>query len=94
MRSASYLREFSFGNGQIGLYYALPLLEQQGFGAISRLPVSLRIMLESLLRHVDGQYVSEAHLRQLAATSTTRDGNSVRGGAHSAAGLHRCAPAM
>ncbi|BBF85803.1 Aconitate hydratase [Aquitalea magnusonii] len=66
MRSASYLREFSFGNGQIGLYYALPLLEQEGFGAISRLPVSLRIMLESLLRHVDGQYVSEAHLRQLA----------------------------
>ena len=66
MHSASYLREFSFGQGQVGLYYALPLLQQQGFGAIARLPVSLRIMLESLLRNLDDKQVTEAHVRQLA----------------------------
>ena len=45
--------------------YSLPLLEQQGWGAIRRLPVSLRIVLESLLRNCDGKRVSEEHVRAL-----------------------------
>lgn len=48
-------------------YYSLPALESEGFGNISRLPVSLRIMLESLLRHCDGIRVKEEDIMRLAA---------------------------
>src|SRR5262245_45388457 len=53
--------------GQGKKYYSLPALEQAGLGAIGRLPVSIRIVLESLLRHCDGQRVREADVRALAA---------------------------
>ncbi|MBL0166128.1 MAG: aconitate hydratase AcnA [Propionivibrio sp.] len=48
------------------LFHSLPALERAGVGNISRLPVSLRIVLESLLRHCDGKRVSEQHIRELA----------------------------
>jgi aconitate hydratase len=48
-------------------YYSLPHLEKAGLGAISRLPVCLRIVLESVLRNCDGQRVEELAVRQLAA---------------------------
>jgi len=55
-------------NGQVvGSYYSLPKLEEKGFGKISRLPISIRIMLESVLRHVDGELVSERHVLELAS---------------------------
>jgi aconitate hydratase len=47
-------------------YYSLPALEQQGVGKISRLPVSIRIMLESLLRNHDGMRIKEADIAALA----------------------------
>lgn len=47
-------------------YYSLPALEEQGIGKISRLPVSIRIMLESLLRHFDGSVVQEEDIVRLA----------------------------
>lgn len=47
-------------------YYSLPALEQQGIGKISRLPVSIRIMLESLLRNCDGVKVKEDDIKNLA----------------------------
>lgn len=47
-------------------YYSLPALEQQGIGKISRLPISIRIMLESLLRHCDGTLVKEEDVLSLA----------------------------
>ncbi|MEO8169295.1 MAG: aconitate hydratase [Oxalobacteraceae bacterium] len=47
-------------------FYSLPALEAAGIGQISRLPVSLRIVLESVLRNCDGRSVTEAHVRQLA----------------------------
>lgn len=62
MSGSKYLREFSFAHGKTGLLYSLPALEQAGFDRIPRLPVSLRIILESLLRHLDGPYVTAAHL--------------------------------
>ena len=40
-------------------YYSLPALEQQGFPKLRRLPVSIRIMLESLLRNCDGKRIKE-----------------------------------
>ncbi len=46
-------RTFDAGNGKTGLLYSLPALEEQGIGKISRLPVSIRIVLESVLRNCD-----------------------------------------
>lgn len=47
-------------------YYSLPALAEQGLGNIQRLPVSIRIMLESLLRHCDGDLVTEEDVKRLA----------------------------
>ncbi|NMM38641.1 MAG: aconitate hydratase [Glaciimonas sp.] len=48
-------------------FYSLAALEAAGLGKISRLPISLRIVLESVLRNCDGKSVTEDHIRQLAA---------------------------
>jgi aconitate hydratase A / 2-methylisocitrate dehydratase len=61
------LREFDPGNSKEGKLYSLPALEQAGLGRISRLPVSIRIVLESVLRNCDGRKVTETHVRQLAS---------------------------
>jgi aconitate hydratase A / 2-methylisocitrate dehydratase len=60
------LQEFKLASGKTGKFYSLPALEKAGLGKISRLPVSIRIVLESVLRNCDGKKVTEAHLRQLA----------------------------
>jgi len=59
-------QEFSPGTGKKGNFYSLPALEKAGIGKISSLPVSIRIMLESVLRNCDGKKVTEEHVRQLA----------------------------
>ncbi len=61
------LDEFPLASGRRGKLYSLAALEKAGLGAVSRLPVSLRIVLESLLRNCDGKRVTEAHVRALAA---------------------------
>ena len=61
------LQEFSLGGNRKGRFYSLPKLEAAGLGAISRLPVSMRIVLESVLRNCDGARISEADVRALAA---------------------------
>ncbi len=61
------LQEFSFASGRSSRYYALAALEAAGLGRVSRLPVSLRIVLESLLRNCDGRRVTADHVRALAA---------------------------
>src|SRR4051812_42726816 len=50
-----------------GSFYSLPEVERQGFGKVSRLPVSLRIVLESLVRNLDGKRVRESDVRALAS---------------------------
>src|SRR3954470_18984726 len=60
------LQRFDLGNGQTGSFYSLPALEKAGVGPISRLPVSIRVVLESVLRNVDGKKVTEANVRSLA----------------------------
>jgi aconitate hydratase len=60
------LQTFDLGNGQKGQFYSLPALEKAGVGKISRLPVSIRIVLESVLRNCDGKKVTEANVRELA----------------------------
>ncbi len=57
---------FPLGSGGTGALYSLPHLEREGVGPISRLPVSLRIVLESLLRNVDGKKVRESDVVELA----------------------------
>ncbi len=59
-------RQFTTASGTSGHYYSLPALEKAGLGRISRLPVSIRIVLESVLRNCDGKKVTEEHIRQLA----------------------------
>ncbi len=60
------LTTFTLGNGQQGRLYSLPALEAAGIGKISRLPVSIRIVLEAVLRNCDGQKITEQHIHELA----------------------------
>ncbi|MDR3410628.1 MAG: aconitase family protein [Formivibrio sp.] len=60
------LRDLVLDTEPNGKFYSLPALEQSGIGNISRLPVSIRIVLESILRNCDGKKITEAHIRQLA----------------------------
>ncbi len=60
------LENFDVGQGRKGLFYSLPALEKHGAEKISRLPVSIRIVLESLLRNCDGRKVSEDDVKTLA----------------------------
>ena len=46
-------------------YYSLPALERKGLGEVSRLPFSLRILLENLLRHEDGESVTARDIEAL-----------------------------
>ncbi|HZO90188.1 MAG TPA: aconitate hydratase [Chthonomonadaceae bacterium] len=60
------LQHFTFGGGRTGQYYSLPQLEKEGVGPISRLPISIRVLLESVLRNVDGTRIQESDVRALA----------------------------
>src|SRR5918911_1723084 len=60
------LQSFQTGGGREGRFYSLPQLEKEGVGKISRLPVSIRIVLESVLRNFDGKKVAEKDVRHLA----------------------------
>jgi aconitate hydratase len=60
------LQEFKIGSGRTGKLYSLLALEKALGAKISRLPLSIRIVLESVLRNCDGKKVTEEHVRQLA----------------------------
>jgi len=60
------LQSFTFGDGQVGKFYSLPQLEKAEVGPISKLPISLRIVLESVLRNYDGKRVREADVCAIA----------------------------
>lgn len=60
------LQTFDLGNNSTAKFYSLPQLEAAGIGAISRLPVSIRIVLESVLRNYDGKKIQESDIRTLA----------------------------
>ena len=59
-------QKFKLGSGKTGELYSLPALEAAGVGKISRLPVSIRIVLEAVLRNFDGKKITEEHVKQLA----------------------------
>src|SRR5438045_7006810 len=60
------LQKFDLGNGKQGSFYSLPALEKAGVGPVSKLPVSIRLVLESVLRNCDGTKVTESNVRSLA----------------------------
>ena len=60
------LRQFPTAGGERS-FYSLPALEAAGFPHLRRLPVSLRLVLESLLRNCDGRRVAEPAVRALAS---------------------------
>ncbi|MDQ3281651.1 MAG: aconitate hydratase [Acidobacteriota bacterium] len=65
------LQTFDLGNGNTGQFYSLPKLEQAGIGPVSKLPVSIRVVLESVLRNVDGKKITENDVRTLANWGAT-----------------------
>src|SRR5579859_2711308 len=60
------LQSFDAGSGKQGKLYSLPALEKAKVGPISKLPVSIRLVLESVLRNCDGKKVTEENVRELA----------------------------
>src|SRR5436309_1132921 len=64
-------QEFRLAAGGRGKFYSHAALVIAGLGKISRLPVSIRIVLESVLRNCDGKKVTEEHIRQLAKWKPT-----------------------
>ncbi|MDP3227762.1 MAG: aconitate hydratase [Acidovorax sp.] len=62
---ANTLKNFTTASGKVGQFYSLPALAKQ-FPQIKRLPVSIRIVLESVLRNCDGRKVTAEHVKELA----------------------------
>ncbi|MBK1687871.1 aconitate hydratase AcnA [Rubrivivax gelatinosus] len=62
---AETVRRFETASGEEGRLFSLPALAER-FPGVARLPVSLRIVLESVLRHCDGRKVTAEHVEQLA----------------------------
>ena len=53
--------------GKTYVYYSLPLAEKTGLKGVSRLPFSMKVLLENLLRHEDGRSVTKADIEAVAA---------------------------
>ncbi len=69
------LKKFDAGKGREGFLHSLPALEEQGIGKISRLPVSIRIVLESVLRNCDGKKVRRKDVETLANWNAKKPAN-------------------
>ena len=65
-RSMDTIRTFTTGDGKTARYYSLPALAEQGYPGIRRMPISLRIVLESVLRNCDGLRVTLQDVANLA----------------------------
>eukprot|EP01030_Chromulinospumella_sphaerica_P016037 gene16037-15845_t len=66
------LQRFKTASGKEGQFYSLPALAKQ-FPQIRRLPVSIRIVLESVLRNCDGRKVTAEHVKELAHWTPNAD---------------------
>ena len=68
---ASIIHSFSMPTGSASEpsrtdFFSLPALQELGFPDLHRLPVSIRIVLESVVRHCDGDLIRTEHVAQLA----------------------------
>jgi aconitase A len=86
MLSSQTVRSFTYYKGKTAKLYSLPALEEAGIAKISRLPVSIRIVLESVLRNCDGKKISEQDVKRSRA-----GGDTVRGRSDCASRFHGCA---
>ena len=62
---ANTRKTFKTASGKTGQFYSLPALARE-FPNVKRLPHSIRIVLESVLRHCDGKKITREHVEQLA----------------------------
>ena len=70
------LREFTTASGKTGKYHSLPALRESGIAPqLDRLPTSIRIVLESLVRNCDGKKVTEQDVKNLAAWNAKAPGD-------------------
>ncbi len=69
------LKKFDAGNGREGFLHSLPALQEQGVGKISRLPISIRIVLESVLRNCDEKKVRRKDVETLANWNAKQPAN-------------------
>ena len=69
---AKTLKTFTTASGKQGQFFSLPALAKT-FPGISRLPISIRIVLESVLRNCDGKKVTTEHVTQLAQWAATAE---------------------
>ncbi|HXH71104.1 MAG TPA: aconitate hydratase [Pyrinomonadaceae bacterium] len=67
---------FKTGTGEDGIFYSLPQLEKEGIAKVSCLPVSIRIVLESVLRNFDEKKVQERDVRNLARWGANDERNN------------------
>ncbi|NMO98081.1 aconitate hydratase AcnA [Paenibacillus lemnae] len=56
-------------------YFSLQALEEQGLGSVSKLPFSIRVLLEAAVRQFDGRAITEDHVKQLTQWTENRDAN-------------------
>jgi aconitate hydratase len=75
MLSSQTVRLFTYHQGKTAKFYSLPALEEAGLAAISRLPVSIRIVLESVLRNCDGEKIAEKDVLNLARWNAKNPAN-------------------
>src|SRR5690606_7897552 len=57
-------------NGKTYHYYKLKALEEKGLGSIDRLPYSIRVLLESVVRQHDGRQIKDEHVKALVKWGT------------------------
>jgi len=69
------LKKFEADKGREGFLHSLPVLEEQGVGKISRLPVSIRTVLESVLRNCDEKKVRRKDVETLAKWNAKKPAN-------------------
>ena len=70
LNSFATRKQFTSGSTTVD-YFSLPALERAGFAEIARLPYSLKILLENLLRREDGRFVHGTHVETLAKWDVT-----------------------
>ncbi|WP_168121588.1 aconitate hydratase AcnA [Paenibacillus sp. HB172176] len=63
--------------GKSYAYYRLSGLEEQGLGDISKLPFSIKVLLEAAVRQFDGRAITPEHVKQLANWSKSREDKEI-----------------
>ncbi|WP_338554482.1 aconitate hydratase AcnA [Paenibacillus sp. KS-LC4] len=64
-------------NGKSFAYYRLSGLEEQGLGKISKLPFSIKVLLEAAVRQFDGRAITPEHVKQLTSWADGREDKEI-----------------